>query len=123
MSEIRYGIVGTGGMGSGHARTLQSVAECRLAAVCDIAPDVAIAVGEEFDVPYMTDYHDLIDRDDVDAVIVATPHYFHPEIAIYAMERGKPVLSEKPIAVTVAAADAMLAVAQRTGVPFGVMHQ
>lgn len=123
MERIRYGIVGTGGMGTGHARTIGRIEECELAAVCDIVPEVAEQVGEEFNVPYCTDYHELVDRSDVDAVIVATPHYFHPEIAIYAMERGKPVLSEKPIAVTVSAADAMVETARRTGVPFVVMHQ
>jgi predicted dehydrogenase len=123
MEQIRYGIVGTGGMGSGHARTMLSVDECRLAAVCDIQQDVAESVGEEYNVPYFTDYRQLIDLDLVDAIIVATPHYFHPEIAIYAMERGKPVISEKPIAATVSAADAMVAAAERTGTPFAVMHQ
>ncbi|MGI6367219.1 MAG: Gfo/Idh/MocA family protein [Anaerolineae bacterium] len=123
MKRIRYGIVGTGGMGSGHARTMQRVDECQLAAVCDIQPNVAEEVGEEYNVPYFTDYHDLIDLDSVDAIIVATPHYFHPEVAIYAMERGKPVISEKPIAVTVSAADAMVEAAERTGTPFAVMHQ
>jgi len=123
MEQIRYGIVGTGGMGSGHARTMQRVDECRLTAVCDVQRDVAMEVGEQYDVPYFTDYRELIDLDDVDAVIVATPHYFHPEVAIYAMERGKAVISEKPIAVTVSAADAMVAAAERTGTPFAVMHQ
>lgn len=121
--KVRYGIVGVGGMGSGHAKALQSIEEAGLAAVCDIVPEVAQAVGTQFGVPYCTDYHELIDRADVDAVMVATPHYFHPEISIYAMEQGKPVISEKPISVTVSAADAMVAAAERTGVPFGVMFQ
>ncbi|MCD6521027.1 MAG: Gfo/Idh/MocA family oxidoreductase [Anaerolineae bacterium] len=123
MARVRYGIVGTGGMGTGHARSIQKIDECVLTAVCDIVPEVAKSVGEEFGVPYCTDYHELIDRDDVDAVIVATPHYFHPEISIYAMEKGKPVISEKPIAVTVSAADAMVEAAKRTGTPFAVMYQ
>ena len=123
MDRVRYGIVGTGGMGSGHARTMASIEECVLTAVCDIVPAVAQEAGDAFDVPHCTDYRELIGRDDVDAVIVATPHYYHPEISIYAMEASKPVISEKPIAVTVSGADAMVAVAQRTGVPFAVMHQ
>jgi predicted dehydrogenase len=123
MRRIRYGIVGVGGMGTGHAQNIQKIEEAELVAVCDIDPDVANAVGETFNVPFCTDYHELVDREDVDAVTIATPHYFHPEVAIYAMERGKAVLSEKPIAVTVAAADAMVAAAKRTGVPFAVMHQ
>lgn len=123
MAQVRYGIVGVGGMGTGHARTMQRIDECVLGAVCDVAPQVAESVGEEFNVPYTTDYHELIDRADVDAVMVATPHYFHPEIVIYALERGKPVISEKPIAVTVSAGDRMVEAAQRTGTPFAVMHQ
>ena len=123
MKRLRYGIVGTGGMGSGHARTLQRIEDAQLVAVCDIVPEVAESIGEEYNVPYTTDYRQLIARDDVDAVIIATPHYFHPEIAVHAMENGKAALSEKPISVTVAQADAMVAAAHRTGVPFGVMHQ
>jgi predicted dehydrogenase len=123
MAKIRYGIVGLGGMGSGHARTMASVEECVLTAVCDIDPVAAERAGDQFDVPHCTDYRELIERDDVDALIVATPHYFHPEIAIYALEHGKPVISEKPLAVMVSAADAMVEAAQRTGTPFGVMHQ
>ncbi len=123
MDQIRFGIVGTGGMGTGHARSLQGMPEGVLTAVCDIVPDVANAVGEEFGVPFCTAYQELVDRPDVDVVVVATPHYFHPEIAIYAMEQGKPVISEKPIAVTVSAADAMVEAAQRTGTPFAVMYQ
>ena len=123
MERVRYGIVGTGGMGTGHANTMQRIEECELVAVCDIVPEVAESVGEEFNVPYMTDYKVLIARDDVDAVMVATPHYFHPEIVIHALENGKAVISEKPIAVTGAGADGMVEAAQRTGVPFGVMHQ
>jgi predicted dehydrogenase len=123
MERVRYGIVGTGGMGSGHAKTMQGMEECVLSAICDIVPEVAEAVGEEYSVPYTVDYREMIDRDDVDAVVVATPHYFHPEIAIYAMEKGKPVISEKPISVTVSAADAMIEAAKRTGTPFAVMYQ
>lgn len=123
MDKVRYGIVGMGGMGTGHANTIKTIEECVLAAVCDSVPEVAKERGEEFGVPYHVDYHELIDRPDVDAVVVATPHYLHPEIAIYAMERGKAVISEKPIAVTVSQADAMVEAAKRTGTPFAVMYQ
>jgi len=123
MDKVRYGIVGVGGMGTGHASTMKTIEECVLTAVCDIVPEVAQGRGTEFGVPYSMDYHELIDRPDVDAVVVATPHYFHPEVAIYAMEKGKPVISEKPISVTVAQADAMVAAAKHTGTPFAVMHQ
>lgn len=123
MERVRYGIVGMGGMGTGHAHSIQEIEECEVGAVCDIVPEVAQEVGETFDVPYFVDYRDLVDCDEVDAVIVATPHYFHPSVSIHAMERGRPVISEKPIAVAVSGADAMVEAAERTGIPFAVMHQ
>ncbi|MEA3406932.1 MAG: Gfo/Idh/MocA family oxidoreductase [Chloroflexota bacterium] len=123
MERVRYGIVGMGGMGTGHAHSIQQIEECVLGAVCDAVPEVAQEGGKTFGVPYFVDYHDLVDCAEVDAVIVATPHYFHPPVSIYAMESGKPVISEKPIAATVSDADAMVEAARRTGVPFAVMHQ
>jgi predicted dehydrogenase len=63
MAQVRFGIVGTGGMGSGHAKTMQSIEECKLAAVCDIVPEVAEAVGRAVQRAILcTDYHDLIDH-------------------------------------------------------------
>jgi predicted dehydrogenase len=59
----------------------------------------------------------------VDAIIIATPHYFHPPIAADAMRKGIHVISEKPIAVTVSGADSMIQTAQETGVVFAVMFQ
>lgn len=123
MKRVRFGIIGVGSMGSGHARTMQKVEECQLTAVCDIDEEVAKAVGEEHGVKWFLDYRELIDSGLVDAVIVATPHYFHPPISIYAMRKGIAVLSEKPIAVTVKEADEMIKTAKETGVPFAVMYQ
>jgi len=123
MEQVRFGIVGAGGMGRGHARTMQSIDECVLTAVCDASAEAAERAGDEFGVPHLTDHRELIERDDVDAVVVATPHYLHPEISIHAMEKGKAVISEKPIAVTVSAADEMVRAAERTKTPFAVMYQ
>ena len=123
MDKVRFGIVGVGGMGSGHAKTMQNVEECQLTAVCDIDSDVAKDVAAKYGVGCFTDYKELIDSGSVDAVIVAAPHYFHPIVGIYAMKKGLAVLSEKPIAVTVRAADEMIKAAKETGVPFTIMYQ
>jgi len=123
MDKVRFGIVGVGGMGSGHARTMQSIEECELTAVCDIEQDVVEKVASQYDVKAFTNYEELVDSGLADAVIVATPHYFHPPISIYAMKKGLAVLSEKPISVTVKAADEMVNAAKETGVPFAVMYQ
>jgi predicted dehydrogenase len=123
MDKVRFGIVGSGGMGSGHASTMQNIEECELTAVCDVDPDVVKGVAEKYGVESFTDYKELIDSGLVDAVTVATPHYFHPIVGIYAMRKGLAVLSEKPMAVTVKAADEMIKTAKETGVPFTIMYQ
>lgn len=121
--SVRFGIVGMGGMGNGHARNMPGIDEAELTAVCDIAPEALKAATEAYEVPGFDNHTDLLDSGLVDAILVATPHYFHPPIAIAAMERGIPVISEKPMAVTVSGAEAMIKTAQRTGVIFAVMFQ
>ncbi len=123
MDRVRIGVVGVGGMGSSHARKLKEVDEAILTCVCDSNPQTARAVGEELSVPWHTDHRQLVDSGQADAVIIATPHWFHPEIAVYAMEKGLHVLCEKPIAVTVSGADAMVKAARRKKRVFAVMHQ
>ncbi|MGQ9629856.1 MAG: Gfo/Idh/MocA family protein [bacterium] len=127
MDKVRFGIVGTGSMGSGHARTIQGIEEAQLTAVCDIDEKAVKSVAAEHNVEAFTSHEELLDSGLVDAIIIATPHYFHPPIAIDAMKRGIHVLSEKPVSVTVSAADEMNRVARRMGkskgVKFAVMYQ
>jgi predicted dehydrogenase len=123
MDIVRFGIIGTGGMGNGHARNMPSIPEVRLTAVCDIDPAALQAAMDDYEVPGFATHTELLDSGLVDAVLIATPHYFHPPIAIEAMKKGIHVISEKPMAVTVSAADAMIKTAEETGVVFGVMFQ
>ncbi len=123
MSKVRVGVIGTGGMGQGHAAYINELEECELTAICDIEPDVCRAVAEKHAVPGFEKHTDLLDSGLVDMVLIATPHYDHPPIAIDAFKRGIHVLSEKPIAVTVSAADKMIAAARKSGCTFAVMYQ
>ncbi len=123
METVRFGIVGVGGMGNGHARNMPHIPEAELTAVCDISPEALSYATETYGVPGFEKHVDLLDSGLVDAILVATPHYFHPPISIDAMERGIHVISEKPMAVTVSGAEAMIKAAERTGVIFAVMFQ
>jgi predicted dehydrogenase len=122
-SVVRFGIIGTGGMGQGHCNMLGRIAEAQLAAICDLDPDTAQRVGDEYGVPTFRKHKDLIKSGLVDAVIIATPHPVRPAIAIDCMRAGLHVLSEKPLAEKVSAADKMIAAANETGVAFAVMFQ
>jgi len=123
IDKVRIGVIGTGGMGSGHCSRMSEIEEAELTCVCDVDPQVAKEVGEKYGVPYYTRSTDLLRSRRVDAVLIATPHYFHPTIAVEAFKRRIHVLSEKPIAVTVSAADKMIAAALESGCVFGVMYQ
>lgn len=121
--KVKVGVVGVGGMGAGHCQTGERVEEIEVAAVSDVNPRRAQEVGEQFDVPYFASHKDLIDAGLVDAVVIATPHYFHPPIAIDAFEAGLHVLSEKPIGVRAGMAEKMAAAAGKSGKVFCVMFQ
>ena len=98
MDKVRFGVVGLGNMGSGHTRNLfeGKIPGAVLTAVCDIKPDrLDWARGICGDsVAYFADSHEMIKSGLVDAVMIATPHYFHPIIGIDAFENGLNVLSD-----------------------------
>lgn len=123
MEKVRIGIIGVGGMGYAHCKIVKALPETELTCLCDIDENVAKQRGEEFRVKYFTEYKELIKSGLCDAVIVATPHWFHPEISIFAFENGLHVLSEKPIAVKVSDADKMIEAAKRSGKVFSIMFQ
>jgi predicted dehydrogenase len=93
-------------------------------ALADINPDKIDAVKARLtrdDVAYFEDYKEMIDSGLVDAIMIETPHYFHPEIAIYALERGIHVLCDKPAGVYTKQVKEMNAAAERSSAIFGMM--
>jgi len=125
MKKVRFGIIGCGGMGSGHAHMIarDRSREFCLTAVADIDPDAAGKVGEALGVETFDDGVALMDSGLVDAVLIATPHYDHPPLAIQAARRRLHVLTEKPMGVTVGPVRAMIAECRRRRVALGVMFQ
>lgn len=123
MEPLKLGLVGLGGMGRSHLEKEISLEEVRFVGVADAVPAAVDEVSARYGIPGYYSYQDLIDRGHCEAVLIATPHPFHAPIALYAIERGLHVLSEKPIAVTVGEADRMIAAAARAGVTLGVMFQ
>jgi predicted dehydrogenase len=109
VEHVRIGVVGLGTMGSAHLRYFRSLVGGGAGAVCDANAERAKATGEEFGVPFYTDYREMIEKGPIDAVLIATPHFQHPEVTIAALDKGLHVLCEKPMAVTVGAARTMIA--------------
>ena len=101
MEKVRFGIVGVGNMGSSHAKSFLGgkVEHGILTAICDLKKErmeriCALDGGAEL--ATYTDYRDLFASGKVDAVIVAVPHYFHPQISMDALAAGLHVICEKP---------------------------
>lgn len=123
MEPVKYGVIGVGGMGAGHCLKLHEMPETELVAVADVNEDVAKATGEKYGARAFTDYKKLIRDGGVEAIVIVTPHFFHPPIAEYAAKHGVHVLTEKPLAVTVKAGDKMIATCREAGVLLGVVFQ
>lgn len=108
-SCVRMAVIGTGSMGVAHARDIVALDSAELFGVCDSQRTQADTVAETLGTRAYYDYLDLLESSDLDAVIIATPHYSHPAITLAAFERGIHVLVEKPIAVHVNDAARMVA--------------
>jgi predicted dehydrogenase len=111
-SKVRLAVVGVGVMGSNHVRDIMDLGNTQLAAVCDIDRERADAFGSSCKVPAYYDYRDLLEKEALDGIVIATPHYFHTPISIDAMKQGIHVMTEKPIGVHVKDARKMIAAYQ-----------
>jgi len=118
-------VIGAGELGSRHARFWKAMPGVRVVFVADVNEERARALAEEIGCRHTTDPRQAIEEAGVNIVSVCTPTYLHPELSLYAMERGRHVLTEKPIALTLEDADAMIAAAKRHGVHLavGLMHR
>ncbi|MDU4934858.1 MAG: Gfo/Idh/MocA family oxidoreductase [Peptostreptococcaceae bacterium] len=126
MKQVRFGIVGIGQMGGSHAEWLAGgkVENAVLAAVCDVNPQKKEWAAEKLpqDVKFYDNYIDMLDSGEIDAVLIATPHYDHPVIAIEALNRDLHTLVEKPAGVYTKKVREMNAVAEsKPHLVFGMM--
>ncbi|OPA74782.1 oxidoreductase [Paenibacillus selenitireducens] len=127
MGVVRVGVVGVGNMGSGHAVhfTAGRVKGAELVAVCDKNPERLQWAKEHLqgEIVFYPDVDDMLASGSIDAVIIATPHYDHPTIAIKAFEKGLHVLIEKPAGVYTKQVRLMNEAAAASGTVFSIMYQ
>lgn len=125
MEKVRLGIIGIGGMGTNHVNTLLrgEVPNMELTAVADIRKIRLDWARENLPetVSIFDDGRKLIDSGICDAVLIATPHYLHPEFVIYALEHGVHALSEKPAGVYTKQVREMNEVARKSDKTFAIM--
>ena len=115
--KLKVGIIGTGIIGKSHIRRYESMRnDVEIVAIADINEAEAQRVAQENSIPRVfSDYHDLLKIDEIDSVDVCLPNFLHAPVTIDALEAGKHVYCEKPMAKTGVEAQAMYDTAQRVG--------
>jgi predicted dehydrogenase len=113
--DVKVGIVGAGGIAQGaHMPGYQATSGVKVVAVCDIVKEKAERFAKQHDIPNVfTDYEDLVAMKELDAISVCTPNNFHAGPAVAALEAGKHVLCEKPIAGNAKDGQAMVDAAKK----------
>lgn len=110
----KLGVVGIGAIAQAHIKAVQESDFGKVVAVADIRPEAAQAAAEAIGAKGYTDYEAMLSSEKLDAVIICTPPDTHPKIAKFFLERGVPVLCEKPVAIDVAGAEAMMAASRKS---------
>lgn len=128
MEKLRVGIIGCGGIANGkHMPALRSQADkADMVAFCDIVVERAEKAAKEFGAPgakVYENYRELLEDGSIDVVHVCTPNRSHCEITVAALEAGKHVMCEKPMAKTAADAQKMLDAARKTGKKLTIGYQ
>lgn len=126
--KLTFGFIGVGGMGGGHLGGMvrrMKQGQVNIAAVCDIddkrLENASRTAGPQADC--YRDYRELLDRKDIDAVVIATPDHWHAVQTVHAAERGKHVYVEKPACCTVEEGKAMIEAARRAKIAVQVGSQ
>lgn len=124
MKKIRIAILGCGTIGDVHARAIAELPEiCELAAICDVNPDRAEEYAKKYGTKAYSDYAKMLSDPKIDAVSICTPSGMHADQSIAAMEAGKHVLCEKPLALTVRDAERICECEARTNKKVSVIFQ
>ena len=127
MEKLRIGIIGCGGIANGkHMPALSKQKNAEMVAFCDIIPERAEAAKARYGTPdskVYTDYRKLLEDKTIDVVHVLTPNRMHSVITVDALEAGKHVMCEKPMAINAEEAKKMLEAAKRTGKKLTIGYQ
>lgn len=132
MKKLKFAIIGCGRISYKHVEALvENYEESELISVCDINEEKAEKrkieymekIKDNVNVSVYGDYRNMIDEEDIDIVSIATESGYHAEIAIYCMNKGKHVIVEKPMALSIQDAEEMIKIAKKNNVKLCISHQ
>lgn len=120
---LSIGLIGAGAISTQHIEAIEAIDGARLGGVASASAERARTLGERYVVPWTTDLDELLVRADIDAVAIMSPSGLHPSQALAALAHGKHVLVEKPIALSVRDADAVIDEGRRRGLTVATVSQ
>ena len=123
MKKIKFAIVGTGSIVPVHIEALSSIPDAEVVAVFGRSAVKAQELAGKFNCDWCSDYQQLLQRTDIDAVSICTPTGLHAELGMAAARAGKHVVVEKPIDVSLEKADALITTCRQHGVKLAVIFQ
>lgn len=113
MNKLKVGVIGCGSIARyRHLAEYQAHENVEIIAVCDVVQERALEMAEKFGAAAYTDYQELLKNDEVEAVSICTPNALHAPMSITALQSGKHVLCEKPMATSLVEAEAMIEAAK-----------
>lgn len=121
--KMRFAVIGCGRIAPKHAESIVALEEAELVAVCDVVPEKAQAFADKYGAKPYTSYQEMLEKEDIDVVTIATESDLHAPIGIYAAKAGKHVMVEKPMAMTLESADELIRTCYEAGVKLAVIHQ
>lgn len=121
--ELRFGIIGCGSISNTHAEQISLINGAKLVAVADVEEERAKSLAERYEADWYVDYHEMLQREDIDIVNILTPSGMHAEMAIEVAKAGKHIIAEKPMDISLDKAHAMIQACKDAGVKLAVISQ
>jgi len=122
VNNVNVGVIGVGAMGYNHARVYYRLENANLVAVSDLSKMVLSKVSKKYDAEGIENYENLLKNPEIDVISVCVPTTHHYNVVMAAIEHGKHVLVEKPIAFTLREAEKMISFAEEKGVKLSTGH-
>lgn len=113
MGKVKCAVIGVGIFGEIHVSAYKSYEKAELVKICDLNEKRAKEISEKYNVKYTTDYKEIAQDKEIQAVSVATPDFAHKDIVVEMLKNGKDVLVEKPMATNISEAESMVEEAKK----------
>src|ERR1700722_1360439 len=123
MDTLRVGLVGFGRFGKIHASAISKLDDVKITSICVGSKESAAEARKQLTIPVYSDYDDFLSSGSFDIVDIVSPNYLHANQAISAMEKGKNLILEKPIAINLDDAQRMLEVQKRTSAKVQIVFE